>query len=566
MPIFNRSLSSLVALVFAFSFGSKTSAQRITVNVDDAQQTFIGAGSSIPLYLFNHFQLDAAGQAEALELIVRDLNLTSLQDYPEFRPSDPSKADYFARRVEYLQAAKAIRPDLDLSMTFSIYPDDLRRDTVINGENVRRLDWRRPGIYGLVAEWYFDVLRFYHDRGLPIDMLNAVNEPDFITRRYGYGTNFQRGSAEVFAQAIDSLEVILANPVRNPSGVKRPLVMGPSTIGPGGAVTLINYYKNDRPDAWANIDIVSYHQYTAGTSAALQSVTRLAEGKPVYQSEMHTNRGDDLPALTELSVGHRGMLSLARTFGASVNAGANAWFYFLNVFPGANTNPGLLQIDETTTRPIPFRHYYAFKQLTSTQPDNSRLLTRQLASIRADGEVLCFRKPGSDTVYVHYANFTAGDRTVEFAFLDSNGQAKTAVSYSMLVSDATRNIVDLGPQSVSGGPVGGYVSTVGPYSINTYIVKLQGTSGLLDRDAQRVDFAAWRQGDKMMVRLGEGVEASMVRLSDIMGREMATWSSKSLTASGAAISFALDAPNLLPGVYTLSLAVNGQWSSEKLVW
>ena len=176
----------LLAIAGVLGFGgSRLHAQRISVAADDYQQTFLGVGSSIPLYLNNHFNLNAAGRAEALDLIVRDLDLYSLQDYPEFRLDDPrAQNGYYTRRVEYLQAAKAIRADLKLSQTFSIFPDDLRRDTVIGNRTERRLDFRRAGIYDEVAGWYFETLKFYHDNGLPIDIVNAVNEPDFITLRF----------------------------------------------------------------------------------------------------------------------------------------------------------------------------------------------------------------------------------------------------------------------------------------------------------------------------------------------------------------------------------------------
>ncbi len=556
-------LAAVAVAVAGFGESPTLHAQRISVAADDYQQVFEGVGSSIPLYLNNHFNLSDAGQAEALDLIVRDNDLYSLQDYPEFRLSDPrAQNGYYTRRVEYLRAAKAIRPALKLSQTFSIFPDDLRKDTTINGKNERRLDFRRAGIYDEVAGWYFETLKFYHDNGLPIDIVNAVNEPDFITLRYGFGNDAQRGSAEIFDKAISKMKAMIDDPAVNTTGVKQPLVMGPSTIGPGGAVSFVQYYKSEAPAAWANIDIVAYHQYTGGVSSSLQSITRLADGKPVYQSEMHTNRGDDLPALDNLTKGHRGILSLARVMGASMNAGANAWYYFLNVFPGADTNPGLLQIDGSTTRPIPFRHYYAFKQMGSAQPMGSRVLTQRLASIRSDGQVTSLRREGSDTVYVHYANFTAGDRVVELEILKADGSAYPIRQISQRVSDADSDDEDSGFVSVDTASSAMRTITAGPYSLNTFTVVVGETSGLSPKPALAVPFTVYRSGAELVVRLDEGTITEMVRVSDLSGRVL---EQRGVAAGLSTLRFA---PRDLGdrGVYLVSVRVAGGWATRRVAW
>ena len=560
---YTRFLPLGLAVAAVVCFGeSRLHAQRISVNADDYQQTFLGVGSSIPLYLNSHFNLDAAGQAEALDLIVRDLDLYSLQDYPEFRLDDPrAQNGYYTRRVEYLRAAKAIRPDLKLSQTFSIFPDDLRRDTMIGNRTERRLDFRRAGIYDAVAGWYFETLKFYHDNGLPIDIVNAVNEPDFITLRYGYGDDARRGTAEIFDRAISKMKAMIDDPAVNTTGVKQPLIMGPSTIGPGGAVQFVQYYKTEAPAAWANIDIVSYHQYTGGVSSALQSITRLADGKPVYQSEMHTNRGDDLPDLPNLTKGHRGILSLARTMGASMNAGVNAWYYFLNLFPGADTNPGLLQVDASTTRPLPFRHYYAFKQMGSAQPMGSRVLTQRLASIRADGQVTSLRREGSDTVYVHYANFTAGDRVVELEVLRADGTAYPIRQISQRVSDATRDDVDDGFVAVDPASAASRTITAGPYSLNTFTVVIGGTSGLSPKPAPAAPFTVYRSGAELVVTLDEGTSTEALRLTDAGGRVL---EQRGVAPGLTTVRFAPE--GLAPGVYLVSVRVARGWATRRVVW
>jgi len=468
-------------------------AQRITVQADSYQQTWQGAGSSIPLFLFNHFQLPPAGQAEAIDLIVDKLELGFLQDYPEFRVA--AQPDYYARRAEYFTAAKAVDAEVKISMTFSIFPDDLRKDTVIGGENVRRLDFRRPGIYDDVAGWYFEIMSYYAERGLDVEIVNAVNEPDFIVRRYGFGNDSRRATAMIFDEAISSLKAMIDDPSINTAGVKQPLVMGPSTLSTSAAVGFINYYKENAPAAWDNIDIVSYHQYGAGTGGALATLPNIAEGRPVYQSEMHTNRGDDLPALTNLSVNHRGALSLARTIGASLNGGTNAWFYFLNVFPTDDSNPGLLKVRGGFDRPIPFKHYYAFRQLTSAQAIGSRRVEHELASIRVnDGQVMTFREEGVDTLYVHLTNFVSSTREVAIVATDSTGARLTLKGHTQRTTDATLDD-ERAIFAANTGSSDTLMVTAGPYSVNTYAVALGEVSPVREVLASGQTLNATRRGD-----------------------------------------------------------------------
>ena len=545
--------------VFCFGASPTAHAQRISVQADDYQQAFEGVGSSIPLYLNNHFNgTDSLGRRQALDLIVRRNNLLCLQDYPEFRLDDPrAQNGYYARRVEYLRAAKAIRPELLLSQTFSIFPDDLRKDTTVDGKNERRLDFRRAGIYDEVAQWYFETLKFYNDNGLPIDVVNLVNEPDFIVWRYGYDRDARRGTAELFTQGVDKLRALIDGANAAGDSIPQPRIMGPSTIGPGGAVGFLNYYKDEYPAAWDNIDIVSYHQYTNGVGSALQTVTRLAEGKPVWQSEMHTNRGDNLGNLP-LTRGHRGILSLAQLMTESLNAGANAWFYFLNVFPGEDTNPGLLQIDNTVARPVPFRHYYAFRQIGSAQPAGARVVTRRLASIRSDGDVLALREEGSDTVYVHYANYTGGERVVELEIVDAGGGAYPIRSYAQRVSDADSDDEDLGFRDAERADA--VTVTAGPYSLNTFTVAIGGTSGLSPKPAP-APFRAYADGDAVTVQLDEGFEPEAVRLADVSGRVLR----QAHLAVGQRTA-RLPAGGLAPGVYLVSARTARGWATVRVLW
>ena len=558
-----RALASCLC-VLCFGVSPTAHAQRITVNADDYQQAFEGVGSSIPLFLARHFvDLSEAGKQEALDLIVRDNNLLCLQDYPEFRLDDPQAInnDYYTRRVQYLQAARAIRPELLLSQTFSIFPADLRTSTVVNGETVTHLDTERAGIYDEVAQWYFETLKFYNDNGLPMEVVNLVNEPDFIVRRYGYGTDARRGTAELFTQGVDKMRALIDAANAAGDSIPQPRIMGPSTIGPRGAVGFLTYYKQNYPAAFDNIDIVSYHQYgEGGVGPPLATVTRLAEGKPVWQSEMHTNRGDDLgtlPGISTLATGHRGVLSLAQLMTESLNAGANAWFYFLNIHPGPN--PGLLLVSGQNPRPQPWPHYYAFRQIGSAQPMGARVLTRRLASIRSDGDVLALREEGADTVYVHYANYTGSARDVELEVVDASGDAYPLRAIGQRITDADSDDEDTG--FVDAGGAASRTVTVGPYSLNTFTVAIGGTSGLSPKPATPPPFTAHQAGGEVVVQLEDGFETETVRLAEVSGRVMV----QQAVGTGER-EVRLAARALVPGVYLVSARTRRGWETVRVSW
>ena len=522
-------------------------AQRISVEAEDYRHVFEGGGSSIPLYLFNHYALPPAGQAEALDLIVRDLNLRYLQDYPEYRPDDPAQAAYWQRRLDYFLAAQAVDPDVEIVLVGNKFPADLMTTVQVDGQTLRALDTGRDSIYWDVARWYFDMLDYYRRGGVDVDLLNVVNEPDF-DKRYYYGQDGRTefAVARLFTETLDALRRLVDSAAVNTSGVVMPRIMGPSTIGPGGARAYATALKRDYPAAWANIDVFAYHQYVGGTSTDLIYIESAAEGRPIHVSEMHTNRGDDLPALGQLATNHRGVLSLARIFGAAVRRGANAWYYFLNVFPGEQRNPGLLRVDIGFERPVPYKHYYAYKQLTSTQPRDSRVVDLRLAGIRDEADVLAFRPEGADSVYLHYANFTSVSRRLTVDVLDAAGAALPVAGYTQLVTDGTRDEAEVGPGTFPADS-SEFSFVAPPYSLSSLTVGLARASGLSPKPVvQQRGLRAWQTGDRLYVATEDAAALARVRLVDGAGRMVLD---RPLAGDGGAVE--LDVAGLPAGAYVV---------------
>jgi hypothetical protein len=448
---------------------NQLAAQTLAVQADKYLQNFEGAGISAGLYMGHHYSMpNPASQDLAVRYIARDLNMRYIQDYINIYPADDPA--YFDRRANYLKAAKAYRSDIQVSMVGNKFPDLLMVDSVVGGQSRRVLRTGDPLIYNKVADWYFQLFKAFKERGVEVDILNVVNEPDF-DKEYYYGAdgNTKRNVALIFENAVTRFLAMLADASINTLGMKKPLIMGPSTISPDGCVTYIKFFKQNHPQAWALLDIVAYHQYINGVNAgALAQIKVEAAGKLVYQSEMHTNRGDNLGTLP-ISDELRGCLSLATVFGNALRTGANCWFYFQTNYPNAYTPAGLLSIPWQAANPVPYKHYYAFKQLSSAQPINSSVL-EHIKTDLPKVDIVCLRKKLTDTLYIHASNVEGVSRTITMSAAALTGKYKIA-QYQVRTTNEG-NSDQASPVQRFTTPANDFVVTLSPYSVNTITVAL----------------------------------------------------------------------------------------------
>lgn len=468
-------------------------AQRLTVYADDYKHQFEGAGVSIGLFLGHHYSMNAANQDKAIRLINKDLNMKYLQDYIGIYPAeDPA---YFDRRANYIKAAKQYREDIQVSMVGNIFPDQLRTDITVGGRTYRVLDTDDPDIYDKLADWYFKLFKGFHDRGVDVDILNVVNEPDLANcnnqcRRYhyGYDGDTQRGVALIFTRAVPKFKEMLNDPTINTTGMKIPKIMGPSTISPNGCLSYIRYFKANYPAAWDQVDIVATHQYINGSRDDLfQEILGEIEGKAFHQSETHAsrfaNQADDLGSLP-VAEDHRTALSLASLFGTAVNNGVSAWYYFENNYPNDFHPGGLIHVAWASQNPEPYKHYYAYKQLTSAQPAFSHVVGHEMTDI-SNAEVTTFRKQGEDTIYVHFSNFLSVNKQITVA-VEENASAKEITSLSIRRTNGVNNDEVVLNETFEEGPT--EVSFVaGPYSVNTVKIGMSNVITSIDRPASKKD-------------------------------------------------------------------------------
>ncbi len=450
-----------------FWLNTKGGAQTITIEADKYQHVFEGGGVSVGLYMGHHWSMSETNRDKAVRLINQDCNMPYVQDYVSISAYPPLDANYFDKRADYFKAAKVYRPDVKISMTTNRFPKELVDEINIGGKIQPVLRTADTAIYSKIALFYFNLFQGFKDRGVEIDILNVVNEPDWDKQYYyGYNGDNKKGVALLFSEAVPKFKALLQDTNINKSKIKIPLIMGPSTIGPDGCLQFIRYFKQNYPTAWAQTDIVATHQYTNGVNEnALATIRIEAEGKPYFQSEMHTNRGDNLGNMP-IDSAHRGVLSLASTMGSAIRQGVSAWFYFQTNYPHDYTPAGLLSVDWQTTNPQPYQHYYAFKQMTSTQPPNAHVVSRTLANF-GSAEVFVFRKKNEDTVYLNIANYMPSARIVSL-----NIEGYKIKSYTQIITDGSFKNEKTAPQNFP-DPAKDTPLSIRPYSVNTLKVVLQ---------------------------------------------------------------------------------------------
>ncbi|MEW4923858.1 hypothetical protein [Algibacter sp. 2305UL17-15] len=418
-------------------------ALKIVLKAEDYKHQFIGGGVSIGLFLGHHYSMNATAQDEAIRFIAEDCNMKYFQDYIEIYPVD--NPEYFDRRADYVKAAKVYQPDLEFSLVGNKFPVDLMRDITVGSETLKALNTDDPEIYDKLANWWFQLFKGFQERGVSTEILNVVNEPDldrtFRKHHYGLNGDTKEAVSRIFKLAVPKFKAMLADPLINTLNMKEPLIMGPSTISPNGCLDYMAYFKTNHPDVWADIDIIATHQYENGGKPELfKNIVNQAEGKPIYQSETHALKGDaiNLDAIFA-SRDLKAALSLSNLFSTAVNNGVSSWFYFENNYPNEDVHPGgLLSIPWAAANPKPYKHYYAYRELTSAQPASSHVIGYDIES-NTDSEIIAFRKKDENTVYAHYTNYSAKAKDISITVKGtSNGILKIS-GYTLISTDAVNN-------------------------------------------------------------------------------------------------------------------------------
>jgi hypothetical protein len=364
-----------------------------------------------------------------------------------------------SRNMWVYNRAKLRNPRTRLMTYAHLFPPAFRKP---NG-NKRWAGWpvdhELPYVDDYLAKWMFaNLLNLRLNEGADVDVLDVYNEPDEI--RFGAPPDapadappdardaLQRDAvAHLLHAVIPKLRAWVADPRRNRWGVKMPLVMAPSTLGPRTAARWLQFWHDhaDDPayayrDAWANIDVVSVHQYYGGYDPGpYAAINRIRGDRAFMQSEMHL--GDDVlkqcplpdPAMEDQL---QAALLLGRFFANAVNNGVSVYDYYMGV--SALEKPeSLLRYEgrKFTRRKV----YFAYRQLTRTQPRGSRVVASSLSGLPDGFDAVAFRHGDDDVIYVNVVNRTANACALTLRLLDAEGRLLTVASVAATETSAARD-------------------------------------------------------------------------------------------------------------------------------
>lgn len=340
--------------------------QILTVEPETYSHIYEGGGISFALHLDYIWTMSPLNQKLFFELMFRDVKLKYLQYYTEGRPS--LKRERYDSVCKFISEAKKYNSNINLVFVLGTLPADLCYNKEVDGEIVSALDVTRKDIYDKVAEYMLELMNdMYENYGYEISCFSMANEPDLGKKwRWGYEKPI-KGIGIMLDKVLPIFDKLLKSEA-NKYKLSSPKIIAPSTINVNGCYEFICDWKKKYTNAWKYIDIVSTHQYSPRYGCnipAFNKVSDLLGGKGFYQTEMHTNRGDNLgDDFLADNTALRGVLSLATLFSSSVLGGIQSWFYFLthNYKNIDGSSAALIQV-KNEGEPIPFKQYYAFKQL-----------------------------------------------------------------------------------------------------------------------------------------------------------------------------------------------------------
>ncbi len=453
--------------------GLEFDGAHIILNAEEYHQVFIGIGGSVSFYN-QYFSLSETDREAVLRLLAVDLNLKFAKNYVGDVPAnDPSE---FENSSTYWADLKRHNPNINFQLTVNNLPDHLEGD----GEGH---DPTIEGVLDSIANYYFKALEYYHNEGLSVLQLDVLNERGLSEK-----------TTDLFDIGIDKLREIINDPAKNPNGVPMPQVCGPSTWSAASPPKWIEDWKQNRPNAWNNVDVVTTHGYQQGTFENYKAIFEVAEGKPFYNNEqtgkIQDDEGTGPNAVDDLArqfvqgeePDHIGDVSIAMRMSDVINAGGNAFFPFR--LTNSNGNNAAL-VGTRNGVYTPSKIYYGVKHISSVQPDSSYRVGNT-SMLTDDYRIVTFRKPGEDTVYVHVTNVWPETQPVKIAVGDGSKAfgIKSVVAWTSnetLEFEEVRNeAFDLSTNAIE--------FTITPHSVNSFKLVVDPAGFELLKKAQSLTF------------------------------------------------------------------------------
>ncbi len=474
----NRIFGLAILLGVLIFSSSQVMSQSVTINIDEKQQQFYGGGGTFDNWNYLWLSMSEENRQKAAKLIAGDINMDYAKIYINGTPETVgSSYDDF---VSILNDVKAFNPDIKVQVSCNDFPDELEKKDNNGDPKKGEYDEDITNIFQKIADYYFDILKGFQDRGVVVDELDLLNEPGGVDFAVYYG--------KLYAEAIPLLKAKIADETQNPTNITMPKVVGVSSWSVLGTVKWFDEWKENLPKAYEQLDIVSTHGYRNGWDEDnYKGIYDYIDGKP-FQNNEQTGKLQDGDGLKEIfgsdEPAYIADVSIALRISDAVNGGVNHFFIF-NMNNNSGNNAALLQTQHGGA-PVKSRVYSGFKQLTSIQPDSSFCIGKSMSSM-GNNRALCFRKEVEDTVYVHLTNITADPMFVEIDAKDESSTVYGIKGVEAWVSNEMKDEEKFLSQSFTNA-----VEKVGfnmsPFSVNSLKIVLRPEGGETTLQSQEINF------------------------------------------------------------------------------
>ncbi|BCU78415.1 autotransporter-associated beta strand repeat-containing protein [Luteolibacter sp. LG18] len=367
----------------------------------------------------------ADNRDEVLRWLFQDLNIDYIRNgFDEAEAAndngnplsiDWSKFNFAERNTgnDWVYAkAKPLNPRLKTMTYAHQFPDWLRKSDGTPNFSV-------PNFYAEYAEWLFAQLVEKKAAGVPCDVIDMTNEPDY--HKLG-----EDNIAKIIKGAVPLLREWVNDPVRNTYGVTMPRIMAPSCLSTSQSKDWITDWAANDADAWDQIDIVATHQYSNGFDpTAYSAVNDVRGGRPFFQSEMNCGHSSVLNKSTQLPEDWvedelEAALLLGRLYSKSVNNGVSVYDYYMGNSPqDSPTSLVYSPYGATATRR---KVYFSFKQLSSMQTRGSNVVRTQIAGGVAGYDAIAYHSWGEQKTWL---TVTCSENTSQDILLEVFDQTGT---------------------------------------------------------------------------------------------------------------------------------------------
>ena len=385
-------------------------AQSVTIKPDTYFQEYGVAGASAGLYIGNYISLPKEEQETMIQWLGQDMNFGYIKNYlGDYIENETNK---YVNTAQFFHDLLVVNPEAKFVVVANNLPDHLEKKDSEGVAKKGEFDESIAGIYDSIAGYYHHILKAHYDLGVPVEILEPLNEPG--------GDNYAIKKGKLFTEAIPRLRAILADEMLNPEGIKMPKVMGPSCWSVEQTLKWIKKWKSDLPDAFENTDIIGTHGYILGWDAEIHhKIYDLIEGKPFINTEQ-TGKLKDNDNLINDGISEDdafdGALGISQRLVQGVTGGLNHFFAFLTHNPKIN-NAALVSIQ--SKKVYRSKMYWAFRQLNSLQPKVTNRVERNRNNM-SYMKVLTLRKKDEDTVFVHMVNTEPTLTNVKFNLKNSD--------------------------------------------------------------------------------------------------------------------------------------------------